>query len=45
MSFPRPRGVDAAVYRLDTFVRKHAKHRRHYKRYATYALPRGVDLF
>jgi uncharacterized repeat protein (TIGR01451 family) len=45
VTIPRPRGVDAAIYRFDTYNRKHAKHRTHYKRYRTFTLLRGVNLF
>jgi uncharacterized repeat protein (TIGR01451 family) len=45
VTFARPAGVDSAIYRLATFVRKHNKPRKHYKRYPTYTLVRGVNLF
>lgn len=44
-SFARPRGIDSAIYRLQTRVRKHDKPRTRPKTYPTYTLVRGVDLF
>jgi hypothetical protein len=41
-TFKRPRGVDAAIYRVRTRVRR--SHRSH-KTFATYSLTRGVNLF
>jgi uncharacterized repeat protein (TIGR01451 family) len=45
VSIPRPRGVDAAIYRLQTRVRKQGRSRPHRKTFATYTLLRGVNLF